>query len=426
MSRSQKTWATLAVLIAIGTASARAETSGATTDRHWVGAWTASLAPSAGLGITVTDRTIRQIVHPSIGEGRLRIRLGNTYGTAPLPIAAVALARVRDGTMVPSTNSQVTFGGAAATTIPVGEEVVSDPVRVGLHVGDDLMVSFYVAGTAGPLNLHRFASATTYLSVPGDHVADEAMDDFWYRSTSFFVLDGVEVSAPRRVHAIVAMGDSITDGVGSTLDANHRYPNFLAARLRAAGRRVAVLDAGIGGNRVLTDTGAAGVKALDRFDHDVLGQPGVRTVIFLEGINDVGFSQAPLDVCSFCVDVSADQIAAGDAQLIARAHDHGLRILGGTLLPFAGAFDYADRPEAKRLALNDWIRHRSGFDGIVDFDAVMGDPADPLRLRPDYDSGDHLHPNDVGYAAMAAAIDLRCLGTHGPHGGARVDCTRRP
>lgn len=427
MSRpTEKTRVRRAALAALALGVVFVRDARATDDRHWVGAWTASPAPPAGLGLTVTNQTIRQIVHPSIGGRRLRIRLANTFGTAPLPIDAVAVARVRGGTVGAATNRLVTFDGAGATTIPVGAEAVSDPVDVGLRAGDDLMVSFYVAATAGPLTFHRFASATTYATVRGNHVADESMGAFWFRSTSFFVLDGVEVSAPRRVHAIVALGDSITDGVGSTIDADHRYPDFLAARLRGAGRRVAVLDAGIGGNRVLTDTGAAGVKALDRFDRDVLGQHGVRTVILLEGINDVGFSQVPLDVCAFCVDVTPDAIAAGDAELIARAHDHGLRIVGGTLLPFAGAFDYGDRPEAKRQALNDWIRHRSAFDGVVDFDAVMGDPADPLRLRPDYDSGDHLHPNDAGYAAMAAAIELRCLGAHGPSGGARADCTTAP
>jgi lysophospholipase L1-like esterase len=393
--------------------------------RHWVGAWTASPAPAAMLSLSVANRTIRQIVRPSLGGRRLRVRLANTFGREALRIDAVAVATVRDGAVV-GTSRRVAFGGAPSVTIPSGERVVSDPVRLRVRTGDDVVVSFFIAGIAGPLTWHRFASATTYVSFPGDHTGAASLDAFPFRTTSFFVLDGVEVSAPRAVHAIVALGDSITDGVGSTVDANRRYPDFLAGRLRAAGRRVAVLDAGIGGNRVLTDTGAAGVKTLDRFDRDVLEQPGVRTVVMLEGINDIGFAEVPLDVCSFCVDVSPDEIAAGYEQLIARAHDRGLRILGGTLLPFADAFDYSAHAEAKRQAVNDFIRHRSSFDGIVDFDAVMGDPGDPLRLRPEYDSGDHLHPGDAGYEAMAAAIELRCLHPGRPRRHVREDCTRLP
>jgi lysophospholipase L1-like esterase len=393
--------------------------------RRWVGTWTASPAPPEGLGIAVSNRTIRQIVHVTIGGRRMRVRLANTFGTVPLRIDAVAVALVAGGAPIASTGRSVTFGGARAITIPEGARVVSDPVGLRVPAGGDVMVSFYVAGTTEPLTFHRFASATTYVSVPGDHVADPTMTSFWFPMSSFFVLDGVDVSVPRHVHAVVALGDSITDGVGSTADANRRYPDFLARRLRARGRHTAVLDAGIGGNRILTDTGAAGVNALARFDRDVLAQAGVRAVIVLEGINDIGFSEVPLDQCSFCTGVSAEEMAAGYEQLIAQAHRRGLRILGGTLLPFAGAFDYSAGGEAKRQAVNDWLRHRSSFDGLIDFDAVMGDPNDPLRLRAAYDSGDHLHPNDAGYEAMAAAIDLRCLERPRRRLGPRRDCTRR-
>jgi lysophospholipase L1-like esterase len=357
-------------LVALALTVASARDAPPDARRHWVGTWTASPAAPDGLGIAVSDRTIRQTVHTSIGGRRMRVRLANTFGTVPLRIEAVAVALVADGAPIASTGRSVTFGGAPAITIPQGARVVSDPIRLHVPADGDVVVSFYVAGTTEPLTFHRFASATTYVSVPGDHVADPTMDSFWFPMTSFFVLDGVDVSAPRHVHAVVALGDSITDGVGSTVDANRRYPDFLARRLRARGRRTAILDAGIGGNRILTDTGAAGVNALARFDRDVLAQAGVSTVVVLEGINDIGFSDVPLDQCSICTEVSAQAMAAGYEQLIAQAHRHGLRILGGTLLPFAGAFDYS-AGEAKRQAVNDWIRHRSSFDGVIDFDAVM-------------------------------------------------------
>ena len=391
---------------------------------HWVGTWTASPASGADLGVAVENRTIRQFVHTSIGGPRLRVRLANTFGAEALRIDAVTVALAVAG-VATSTARTVAFGGMPSVTIAAGDQVVSDPVRLHVPADAEVMVSIYIPAPSGPLTWHRFASATTYVSVPGDHAGAESMDAFWYPKTSFFVLDGLEVAAPRSVRAVVAFGDSITDGVGSSVDANRRYPNFLARRLRAAGRRMAVLDAGIGGNRILTDTGAAGPSARSRFARDVLGQAGVSTVVWLEGINDIGFSEVSLDVCPICVDVSPDEMAVGYEQVIAEAHRHGLRIVGGTLLPFAGAFDYADRTEAKRQAVNEWIRHRSSFDGIVDFDAVMGDPADPLRLRAAYDSGDHLHPSDAGYEAMAAAIDLRCL-RRARRLAARTDCTLRP
>ena len=295
--------------------------------RHWVGTWTASLASPDGLGIAVSNRTIRQVAHTSIGGRRMRVRLANTFGTVPLRIDAVAVALVADGARIPGTGRSVTFGGAPSITIPQGARVVSDPVRLRVPADGDVMVSFYVAGTTEPLNLHRFASATTYVSVPGDHVADPTMDAFWFPMSSFFVLDGVDVAAPRHVRAVVALGDSITDGVGSTVDANRRYPDFLARRLRARGRRMAVLDAGIGGNRILTDTGAAGVNALARFDRDVLSQAGVRTVILLEGINDIGFAGEEASP-------SAADLIAAHQQMIARAHARGLRVFGATLTPY--------------------------------------------------------------------------------------------
>jgi lysophospholipase L1-like esterase len=396
-------------------------TPGADSQRRWVGTWTASPAPPESAGFSVTNQTIRQIVHASLGGREVRIRLANTFGAESLTIDAAAVALADDArTPIPPSTRPVTFDGRAAITIPPGARVVSDPVGLRVPAGGDVVVSLYVAQATRPLTWHRFASATTYVSLPGDHVADPTMAAFPQQVPSYFVLDGLEVAAARRARAIVTLGDSITDGVGSSIDANRRYPDALARRLLARDGRTAVLNAGIGSNRILHDSGSGGVNALARFDRDVLAQPGVDTIILLEGINDIGFSEVPLDVCPSCIDVSPDELAAGYEQLIAQAHRRGLRIVGGTLLPFAGAYYYSARTEAKRQAVNDWIRHRSSFDGIVDFDAVMQDPADPLRLRPEYDSGDHLHPGDAGFAAMAAAIDLRCLRR------VRSDVRRRP
>jgi lysophospholipase L1-like esterase len=424
-------WRTTCALVALTIAVATGPSHGAPA-RHWVGTWTASPAPPDSPALAVTNRTIRQIVHTSIGGSRLRLRLANTFGVEPLRIDAVAVASIDpdDAAAGAARSRTASFGGLPAITIPPGARVVSDPIEMRLPPGGHVMVSFYAAGTTGPLTWHRFASATTWISFPGDHVADATMDAFPFRRSSFYVLDGIEVSAPRHVGAIVTLGDSITDGVGSSIDGNGRYPDFLARRLRRRGRRVGVLNAGIGSNRILNDSGSGGVNALARFDRDVLAQSGVHTVIVLEGINDIGFSQVPLDVCPTCFDVSVEEITAGYEQLVAQAHRHGLRVIGATLLPFEGAYYYSPPADAKRQAVNEWIRHRSPFDGIIDFDVVMHDPDDRLRMRAAYDSGDHLHPGDAGFEAMAAAIDLRCLRRTRSsirRRGARKSCTlRRP
>jgi lysophospholipase L1-like esterase len=398
--------ATVALLAVPGSASAR----------HWVGTWTASPSPPYTTGISstgFTDQTVREIVHTSVGGRVVRVRLANTFGNGPLTVDDAGIAPSRGGgAIAPRRDRAITFDGVATVTIPRGARVLSDPIRLRVRPDSDVTVSLYLRGATGPTTWHQLGQENTYISTPGDHVDDASAGAFPTTVTSFFFLDGLDVARPRSLGAVVTLGDSITDGYNSTVGANHRYPNFLARRLLAQPprRREAVLNAGISGNRVLNDSECCGINALARFDRDVLGQHGVRDVILLEGINDIGFSQLTDPTTAPHTNVSAAQIIFGYEQLILEAHLHGLRIFGATLTPFEGA-DYADAAgEAKREAVNDWIRHRSGFDGVIDFDRVTRDPAHPTRFLPAYDSGDHLHPNDAGYAAMGAAVRLGCLG----------------
>jgi lysophospholipase L1-like esterase len=406
---------------------------GSALARHWVGTWTASPSPPYTTGISATgfnNQTVREIVHTSVGGRVVRLRLANTFGNAPLTVDRVAIARSRGGGDIsPRSDTDVTFDGQPSVTIPRGARILSDPVEFRARRDSDVVVSMYLSGTTGPTTWHQLGQQANYVSTTGDHVDDRSAAAFPTAVTSYFFLDGLDVARGRQLPAVVTLGDSITDGFNSTVGANHRYPNFLARRLLsvAPNRREAVLNAGISGNRVLNDSECCGVNALARFDRDVLGQHGVRDVILLEGINDIGFSQLNDPTTAPATNVSAAQIIFGYEQLILEAHLHGLRIFGATLTPFGGA-DYADAAgEAKREAVNAWIRNRSGFDGVIDFDRVTRDPAHPTQFLPAYDSGDHLHPNDAGYAAMAAAVRLGCLGRaargNDEDGPVRQNCT---
>jgi lysophospholipase L1-like esterase len=294
----------------------------------------------------------------------------------------------------------VTFGGQDSVTIPVGDEVVSDPVRMRVGEEQDLVVSAFFPQATGPTTWHFEAESTSYISQPGDWTAEPGGSPYQTEIPSWFYLDGVDVSRGPVAGTVVAFGDSITDGHFSTIDANGRWPNWLALRIP----RYAVINEGIGGNEILNDTPSSGVSALHRFARDVLDQPGVTDVIFLEGINDIGVGNTTGPY------VSATQIEAGMQTLINEAHAHGIKIFGGTLTPFEGASYYNAAGEAEREAVNQWIRTSGAFDGVVDFDAAVRDPSDPLRLNPIYDTGGgHLHPNDLGYKAMADAINLELL-----------------
>jgi lysophospholipase L1-like esterase len=437
-SRRRRTAARLAVAAVVlllpsgAAAAALRDSPGAGNGRgqHWVGTWAASASPPYTTDISstgFTDQTVREIVHTSIGGRVLALRLANTFGTRPLTIDQVAVAQSAGGGRIePQTSQDVTFGGERSVSIPRGARVISDPVALRVRADSDVTVSLYLREPTGPTTWHQLGQQTTYVSSTGNHVDDPSAAAYPTTVTSFFFLDGVDVIRPRSVGAVVTLGDSITDGFASTVDANHRYPNFLARRLLTLPprSREAVLNAGISGNRVLNDSECCGINVLARFDRDVLTQHGVRDIILLEGINDIGFSQLTDPATAPHTNVSAAQIIFGYQQLILQAHLQGLHIFGATLLPFEGA-DYADAAgEAKRQAVNAWIRGQSGFDGVIDFDLATRDPSHPTRLLPAYDSGDHLHPNDAGYAAMAAAVRLGCLGASSREDAApREDCT---
>jgi len=347
------------------------------------------------------NQTVRQIVHTSIGGSRLRVVFSNAFGPAPLAIGAAGVAlRGLDASIAVGSSRPLLFAGKAATMIPAGAVVFSDPVNLTFAPFADLAIDAYLPGdTAGmPLTMHSGALQTNYVSEAGDHTGKT---DFPTARTvaSWYFVGRVEVVAPEPVSAVVTLGDSITDGTASTANANHRWPDDLAKRLASgSGAHMAVLNLGIGGNRLLSD--GMGVSALTRFDRDVAAQTGVTDVIVLEGINDIGFAgdnSSP----------SASDIIAAHQQLIARAHALGLKIFGGTLTPFDGAAYATAVGEAKRMDINKWIRTSGAYDGVVDFEAAVRDPKQPSKEILSFDPGDHLHLTDSGYQAMADAVDLR-------------------
>ena len=365
---------------------------------RWVGSWSAS--PRTGFFLSdCNDQSFRMIVHSSVGGDRLRVRLSNAFGTQPLTVAAVHVGiRSVGAAIVLGSNRAVTFTGNSSVTIPQGALAISDSVELVVPALSDVAVSIFLPINAGPATTHNFGGIS-YLAA-GDATASESGAPYTAIFSSWFLLSGVEVSASRPMKAIAALGDSITDGDGSTQGSNHRWPDELARRLSSHHSRVGVLNQGIAGNCILHD--CFGPNALARFDRDVLAQTGVKFVIVLEGINDIGNSSA-------FGDVSADEIILGLRQLVIRAHAKNLTIFGATLTPFEGTTIpgyFSLDGEMKREAVNEFIRTSGTFDGVIDFDQVVRDPNDPMRLLPLYDSGDHLHPNDAGYKAMGDAIDL--------------------
>ena len=400
----------LAVSAAVFSFGPQGSALGQSANERWVGTWSTSVVAPLPGDPGFQDQTLRQIVHIGLGGDRLRVRLSNAFGTAPLSIDAASLAIQDSGAAVlPGTLRALTFGGETSVTIQAGARVLSDPVALSVDDEENLAVSLYLAADSGPPTRHDLAHQTSYISDPGDFTGDEDMP-VAETTTSWFFLGGIEVVAHRESRAVVTLGDSITEGFASSVDGNARYPDALARRLldRFGGApKVTVLNAGISGNRVLTDV--FGPNAQARLDRDVLTQSGVRHVILLEGINDIGIPDLP-PIFGLPPEVlrvvSAEEIIAGMKQIIARARALGLKIYGGTILPFETAIYFTEAGEEKRQAVNAWIRTSGAFDAVIDFDAAIRDPDNPRRMLPAFDSGDNLHPNDAGYQAMADAVDL--------------------
>ena len=394
-----------------------------TRDWHgerWVGTWAAAMhAPSEGFGeefpsqfFKFDKQTVRQIVRTSIGGDQVRVRLANTFGDVPLAIGAARLALRDSGERSdPASDRVLTFSGSPSITIPPGALAVSDPVALSVPALSELAVSIYFPEPTTSTTVHAFAFQTNYFSPAGDFTA-EAVMPVETTAQSWVFLTGIDVTVTEPTGVVVALGDSITDGAFSTPDTNQRWPDLLAERLVADADQptMAVLNAGIGANRLLNDPTEgfefAGPNALARFDRDVLAQPGVTHLIVFEGINDIGMPALSGDPAEF---VSADELIAGLRQLAERAHEHGIVAVGATITPFEGAMYFSQEGEAIRQAVNDWIRTGRAFDSVIDFDDVVRDPGQPTRLLPAFDSGDHLHPNDAGFQAMAESIDLALL-----------------
>ncbi len=376
---------------------------------RWVATWTApqqdyneslqspdvTVPPPAPL--YVQDQTVRQIVHTSLGGSALRVKLSNLFGTAPVTFAAVHVARSAGGAVIDATTDQpLTFAGQPTLTLAPGAEAWSDSLAQAVATGSDLAVSVYVPAQTQVASVHVAALQTNYLAA-GDVTAAATLAspqtivaDYW--------LAGVDVATDAQAHVLVTFGDSLTDGAQSTVSANHRWPNALDARLQARPElgAVSVVNAGISGNRWLHD--AIGPQGAGRFSRDVLHVSGVTDVVIFLGINDIG---AALLVPS--QEVSAPQITAAIAAAVQAAQAQGLRVAVATLLPFSGAFYYTADGDTKRQAVNAWIRARTDVK-VLDFEAVVRDPNNPLALLPAFDGGDHLHLNDAGYAQLAAAV----------------------
>jgi lysophospholipase L1-like esterase len=374
-------------------------------NQHWVGTWTTSPAP-AETG-AFNNQTLRMTMRASLGGNRVRVRISNAYGRRPLDIGGAHIA-LRDAgpTVVADTDRKLSFGGAATATIAAGAVLFSDPVAFDLAPLADLAVSLYLPGEI-PNDLQitgRYARQTNYVSPPGDFTAAKIMPIATLTSDWFFVC-GVDVAADADTGGIVALGDSLTDGNISTIDAFCRWPDQLARRLaaRRRGRPMAVMNQGLGGNRILFDI--RGDSGLRRFDRDVLAQPGATHVIVMLGTNDLRNRWKKPDE-----EPTASQMIAGLNQMAVRAHSAGIAILGATLTPFgnetymAGAWN--PQREQVRAAVNGWIRDAGAFDAIADFDKALRDPEHPTQMLPIYDCGDGLHPSDLGYSKMGDAIDL--------------------
>jgi lysophospholipase L1-like esterase len=421
---------------AAGQASLKAGNTG--TNEHWVPTWgtaqqlvritattpppappasatqPAPAAPAAPASVpfrvtTLSNQTVRMILRTSVAGRRVRVKLSNAFGMPAVVVGGAHVARRgTDAGIAPGSDRALTFAGRSSFTLMPGVVVVSDPVDLDVSALSDLAVSLFFPGDTGTPTTHATGLRPTYVSTDGDFTG---ASEFPLAGTThqYHWLWSVEVAGPGAAAAIVAFGDSITDGALSTPDTNHSWPALLAARLAGNKRtaNIGVVNEGIGGNRLLTDaSGLAGVSALARFDRDVLGHPGVKWLMILEGINDIGTLANP----AANVRVTSDDLIWVLKEMVARAHAQGIKVVGCTLTPYGGAGYAREEGETMRAAVNQWIRTSGTFDAVVDFEAATRDTADPTKFKPEYDPGDHLHPNNAGYEAMANAVDLSIFG----------------
>ena len=358
---------------------------------------------------TINNQTVRMLVHTSIGGHRVRVQLSNAFGNSALQIGAAHIAlHDKDSAIVAGSDRALTFSGKPSVAIPPAAEILSDPLDFEVPALGDLVISVYAPVEVTTPTIHLTGLHTTYISQPGDFTSAPSIADPTTRELWYWVA-GVDVVAPAKSAAIVAFGDSITDGATSTPNTNSSWPSQLAVRLAAnkATANLAIVNEGISGNRLLND--GAGVNALARFDRDVLSQPGVRWLIVLEGINDIGLGNLPGIPPAEAPTV--DDLIAAHKQIIERAHMHGIKVIGATLTPYVGAAYATEHGEAMREAVNEWIRTSKAYDAVIDFDKVVQDPANPKQILASFNIRDHLHPNDEGYKAMAAAVDLALFQT---------------
>ncbi|HWR15343.1 MAG TPA: SGNH/GDSL hydrolase family protein [Terriglobales bacterium] len=392
----------------VTSAVAQKSSSGFSEDARWVGTWASSpylaiaenVPPPPGL----TDSTLRQVIRASVGGARIRVRLSNAVGRTPLVVKAAHVAlSAGGGAITPQSDKPLTFNGKGSAVIPAGALLISDSLDFRLAPLTDVAITLAFGEVPEAVTSHPGSRTTSYLQ-KGETVDAAAMPD-GVKADRWYVINGVDVLDAGACCAVVALGDSITDGRGSTTNGNDRWTDQLARRLQGdkKTRNVGVLNHGIGGNRLLHD--GLGPNALARFDRDVLAQTAVRWLIILEGVNDLGTRIRARERKESWA--TADDIIAAYEQMITRAHAKGIRVYGATILPFGGSFYFAPDIEADRQTINKWIRTSGKFDAVIDFDAALRDPKDPARLLPTADTGDHLHPNALGYKMMGDAIDLR-------------------